>query len=78
VPNRQEAVFLVLRFKSIEKSSLKFALSVQISKYLKMSHKEPEIVKFAFTQFEINENQNKWHAVRRLCKANITTSSFSR
>jgi len=50
-----------------------------------MSHKEPEIVKFAFTQFEINENQNKWHAVRRLCKANIllsetllTASSFSR
>ena len=48
-----------------------------------MSHKEPEIVKFAFTQFEINENQNKWHAVRRLCKANISetrgiTTSFSR
>jgi len=48
-----------------------------------MSHKEPEIVKFAFTQSEINEKQNKWHAVRRLCKAKIsetllTTSSFSR
>ena len=28
-----------------------------------MSHKEPEIVKFAFTQLEINEKQNKWQAV---------------
>ena len=53
------------------------------SKYLKMSHKEPEIVKFAFTQFEINEKQPKWHAVCYWCKASIsetlgTTSSFSR
>ena len=28
-----------------------------------MSHKEREIVKFVFTQLEINEKQNKWQAV---------------
>ena len=76
-------MFLVLRFKSIEKAVLSLHFQSKISKYLKMSHKEPEIVKFAFTQFEINEKQNKYNAVRRLCKANIsetlgTTSSFSR